>query len=167
VALSADGSFALMTGTRVTMLWNVRKPEASVTVSIPDGLTATALAPTRRRIALAGPGSPLAVWDGAGTVARMTVPGANVSALAFSPVGAVLAIADDGVVGLWDARTRELLQQVMVSRERVAGLTFSPDGRRLFVAAGRAVDVFPCAVCGDARRLLATARGRRAAPGSP
>jgi WD40 repeat protein len=167
VALSADGSFALMTGTRVTMLWNVRKPEASVTVSIPDGLTATALAPTRRRIALAGPGSPLAVWDGAGTVARMTVPGANVSALAFSPDGAVLAIADDGVVGLWDARTRELLQQVMVSRERVAGLTFSPDGRRLFVAAGRAVDVFPCAVCGDARRLLATARGRRAAPGSP
>lgn len=61
----------------------------------------------------------------------------DVSAVAFSPDGAMLATAgDDGTIRFWEISSRRLLRSWEGNAERVLSLSFSPDGTAL--ASGRA-----------------------------
>ena len=62
-------------------------------------------------------------------------PARDVSALAFSPDGAMLATAGaDGTIRFWEISSRRLLRSWEGKAERVLSLSFSPDGT--FLASG-------------------------------
>ena len=86
----------------------------------------------------------LALWDFAGTCVRGYPRAGSMgkSGAAFSPDGKILALDGEGVtIALFDAVTREFLAQ-LTHTDRVFGLTFSPDGRRLATSAGRTVRIW-------------------------
>jgi WD40 repeat protein len=52
--------------------------------------------------------------------------------VAFSPTGECFASSSlDGIVKIWDARTGQLVHTLKAHNDRVFGLVFSPDGKRL------------------------------------
>jgi WD40 repeat protein len=56
----------------------------------------------------------------------------TVRALAFSPTGLVLASGnDEGKVSLWNCATREKIQTIQSSGQKILSLAFSPDGKKL------------------------------------
>jgi len=76
----------------------------------------------------------IVLWDTAsGRLVRM-ISGLrdNVSALAFSPDGSLLASAGDGkLIALWDVATGRLLRPLEGHRKTVNTIAFSPDGNTL------------------------------------
>ena len=60
-----------------------------------------------------------------------------VTSLAYSPDGSILAVAGFHEVLLWKSDGSELLGRLVGVSERVQSLRFSPDGKRIAVAAGR------------------------------
>ena len=86
----------------------------------------------------------LALWDFAGTCIR-GYPQAAVRGehwAAFSPDGMFLAMhGASSKITLWDAIAREPFDE-LEHTDRIMGLTFSPDGRRLATSAGRTVRIW-------------------------
>jgi len=63
---------------------------------------------------------------------RLTVPGAGVRALAFSPSGAhVAAAGSGGAVGIWTSDGKPLHASPLPGLEGIGALAFSPDSERL------------------------------------
>ena len=60
-----------------------------------------------------------------------------VPALAFSPDGALLAVAGFHEVLLWKSDGTELVGRLVGLSQRIESLSFSPDGKKLAVSAGR------------------------------
>jgi WD40 repeat protein len=78
-----------------------------------------------------------------------------VPALAFSPDGAVLAVAGFHEVLLWKADGSELVGRLVGLSERVESLAFSPDGKKLAVTGGRPSRMGEVQVWDVAKRKLA------------
>jgi WD40 repeat protein len=100
-----------------------------------SNIRAVAVAPDHALVATAGFGDPeIHLWDAATGAARGIVPGAvrGVNALAFSPDGAMLAIAgEEGTAIFWDVARRRVVGAVASPRGSLQAAAFSGDGRIL------------------------------------
>jgi WD40 repeat protein/serine/threonine protein kinase len=151
--------------TRVTVRDTATAAEVNVLRTGGSGVTALALSPDGRRVAFGSfaknagkdrtpPAAQLQVADVAGTAAPVPIvlpPGECAGRLTFSPDGRLLAgftstltvndqgdvaLSPRGALRLWDAASGQEISAIEGSvPDRVACLTFSPDGRRLAAAA--------------------------------
>ena len=100
-----------------------------------------ALSPDGRRAVSAG-GGPLRIWDTAtgepiGTLrnARKLAVQSGDSTLAWSTDSNAIAVGTvDGLVMLWDARTRDMLWQIRTGKDEVTALGFDRKGSRIATA---------------------------------
>lgn len=94
------------------------------------------------------PAAPLASFAGAASypdppaVYPRPVP---ITAIAFSPDGQELAASGFGEITIWNPTDGKLLHRIKGLPERIWGLSYSPDGKRIAVAAGEP------GVCGELR----------------
>ena len=77
-----------------------------------------------------------------------------IPALAFSPDGALLAVAGFHEVLLWKADGSELVGRLVGLSERVESLAFSPDGNELAVTGGLPAPMGEVQVWDVAKRKL-------------
>jgi WD40 repeat protein len=138
VELSRDGTrlLALRTTRNEGDIWDVDARRRLSALPDMGGkiLTAVALAPDGRSIAIVTSDGPVEVWALAPPRRRFTLPhGAVVFAVAFSPkAGRIATVGDDGLVKLWDADSgRRFLPETKMHHEDVSALAFSADGARL------------------------------------
>ena len=97
---------------------------------IEDGAKYDGPSPTASLTSIAGDREPAAPPE----VYRQPIP---ITALAFSPDASILAASGYHEVTLWDPATGHLVGRIPRMAERVFSLDFSPDGKRLAVAAGQ------------------------------
>ncbi len=96
-----------------------------------------ALSGDGRRLALAGRGPEIALWDVASMKPLPSLRGhvRDVTALAFAPDGATLASASaDGTVRIWNPETGTPRAQLTGHTDAVRAVAFSPDGTLLATA---------------------------------
>jgi WD40 repeat protein len=78
-----------------------------------------------------------------------------IPALAYSPDGALMAVAGFHEVLLWKADGSELVARLVGLSERIESLAFSPDGKKLAVTGGRPARMGEVQVWDVAKRKLA------------
>jgi WD40 repeat protein/beta-lactamase regulating signal transducer with metallopeptidase domain len=143
VAVSPDGA-VLATGHSAgdIVLWDSRDGrEVAVLKGHRDAIKAIAFAPDGRSLATLDAGRAVKLWS---LEVRRVTPAATLRldpqiclvALAYSPDGATLAVADGpanaaGGVALWDLATRRLRAALEGHERGVAAVAFSPDGATL------------------------------------
>ena len=108
-----------------------------------------ALSAGARRLAYVGPDSSLLVWDvaareplvGAQLLAGRPEEAGNVTAVAYSGDGSLLAVGhDDGACLIYrDDKYRKPRAAIRFDSERVSSLCFAPDGKSLFLASAAGV----------------------------
>jgi WD40 repeat protein len=139
LAFSRDGSSLVMVDSvGAVRLWEVATGRERIE-SRSDGhgsnLRAVAVLPDPTLVATAGFGDPeIRLWDAASGARLGIVPGRvrGVNALAFSPDGVMLAIADEeGTALLWDVAGRRVAGAVAAPRGSLQTVAFSGDGRTL------------------------------------
>ena len=115
------------------MLWRASADaDAPQALLQPAGVNVAVVSRDGRAIATGGPGS-VRLWDARGKlVGELARAGMQVSALAFAPHGATLAVgADDGSVRLWETMHRKGETLLGAHADSVTRVAFSADGRRL------------------------------------
>jgi WD40 repeat protein/tRNA A-37 threonylcarbamoyl transferase component Bud32 len=133
LAFAADGRLlAAGDGDGLVRVWAL--PEGKPLASFPAGRTAVhclAFDPDGRRLVVGRAGGALAVWDWRGGH-FLTCSGAqyDVSAVAFSPDGTLLASGGRGPALLWDAASGHLLLRIGFG-DYVSAAAFSRDGNRV------------------------------------
>jgi WD40 repeat protein len=134
VAVSPDGTL-LATGSRDETV-QVRNLKSSAAMHVlrsgTGAVTSIAFAPNGQTLA-AGTMSGVLLWNArSGTLSRRVQSGNAVSAIAFSPDGALLASSGyDRIVRLWNARSGQLVRSLPRAQLSITSLVFSPDSRIL------------------------------------
>jgi WD40 repeat protein/tetratricopeptide (TPR) repeat protein len=137
VAFSPDGRLLLTRSHDATArLWDAGTGEPLTDFLRHSGLPATAFSPDGLRLATAGNlEDQVRIWDaqtGQPLVGATLSQGSQVTALAFSPDGAVLGVGcRDGSARLWNVATARPLGPPMVQRSRIVAVTFTHDGSGL------------------------------------
>ena len=126
--------------------------------SAPPLLTALAISPDGKTIAVSGYHEVLLV-DGEGALkARLPGLSMRIHGLAFSPGGATLAAvggdpAERGELQIWDVAARKLRHSVVASNDTFFGVSFSPDGTKIaFAGADKSVRIYDAASGKEIRR---------------
>jgi WD40 repeat protein len=115
-------------------VWDMTTRQEVLSLPWPGGLSSLAYSPDGRRLAGAGAGRLVRVWDASTGHEDLTLRGHEgfVHRLAFSPDGRWLASCSwDGTVRIWDMGTGEEIHVLKGHVHAVASVTFSPDGKRL------------------------------------
>lgn len=138
-SLSPDGRLAaLAIGNRLE-IWDLESGRRVSSYEGPPGgqLTEVCFSPDGKRVAAAGGEHPAVVWDVADQQVAGTLQheGSTASTVSWSSAGEFLATSGGGRVDLWNARTLEFVRDYQVGDRAANQLAFSPDGRRLAVAA--------------------------------
>ncbi|WP_020469922.1 WD40 repeat domain-containing protein [Zavarzinella formosa] len=134
IAFAADGKTAVQTSINGIALWDTATGRKLQTHPATDHLTAVALSPDGKTIAIGGREQNIRLMDAAtGKILNPTAGhNAPVCAIAFSPDGRTLASAgEDRTIRMWDTRTSRELFQVSGHDSGATRLFFTPDGRFL------------------------------------
>ncbi len=145
LAFSAD-SYWLASGgdDRTVRIWNVKTGQPFKIFSDPDKRTIAQVALSRDGTRLASTtGNTINIWDvQAGRVMHAVRHGDDVTDLAFSPDGGLLASGgDDNAVRVWNTGTGQL-DHDLPHEQPVTAVAFSPDGRWLVSAAGKEIKMW-------------------------
>ena len=132
-AFSSDSQWlaSFTKGTSLT-IWSTASWTVARTWTLPGSGQALAFAPEGSRLAVASIGE-AAIWD-AGSGRKLTTfptPGSTeMAAIAWSPNGRrVAALADDGVLRVWNAADGSLLASIYLLESSAGWLLVTPDGR--------------------------------------
>jgi RNA polymerase sigma factor (sigma-70 family) len=135
----------------------------------PGGALALALAPDGKSLATAGGDGTVRFWDPASgkELRRLVETGGRPVAVAFSPDGALLGVATDGVaptIGLWDLDTEKERLRIRPPGQFVNPLpfAFAPDGKTLVSSTGNQAPDHPLCVWD-----VSTGKELRRLPGHP
>jgi WD40 repeat protein len=143
VAFSPDGKILAAGGSDAAVwIWDVEKgKEVRHWEAHPGGVQALGFSPDGQTLATGGRDKLVRVWDLSGKEAAVLAGVRHaIRSLTFSPDGKVLVAGETGehLFHVWELATRQEVRppQRYGSREgrAVAGLAFSPDGRRLATA---------------------------------
>lgn len=142
LAFSHDGKWLASSSWRESFairIWDVAsRAEMRKISGGPDALSVV-FAPDDKRIAAAGPGKDVFVWDSTSgeLVAQLSGHDGPVLDVAFSPDGRLIATGcADGTVRLFDGTTYALLKAIPIPSGPVTGVAFSSDGQLLATSAG-------------------------------
>jgi WD40 repeat protein len=147
VVFHPDGRTLATSGDVTVRLWDLATRQPSTVLTAED-MTATALSPDGRTMAVAGLHHPMSVWTiETGQITTLTGSAGQIRSLAFSPDGRTLASSEDHpqsersaftgkTVRLWDPVTGQ--HTVALSRPVGYGhaLAFHPNGQTLASSAG-------------------------------
>ncbi len=101
-----------------------------------------AWSPAGTRVATAGPGHTVRIWDAANGHVLLTLNGhtENVESVAWSPVGDRLASSDFGsAIRIWNSTTGDVIRTIDSGIQEPLSIAWSPDGSK--IAAGSVNDV--------------------------
>src|SRR5262249_17657957 len=142
VVFTHDGKTLISGGwDRTIRTWDVATGKEILRITGHEyGVTSVALSPDGRLIASRSEDSPICLWDFA-TGKQVGPPLMNertvrtILSVAFSPDGRLLASGSGlGEVRIWDVATRKQVRQFSSSNNKIGGVVFSPDGKRVLAA---------------------------------
>jgi WD40 repeat protein len=142
LGFTPDGKTVAAATPDAVMLWDVAtgEPKAGPIKHV-GAMDARSFSGDSRIVALKLPDHSVLLWDIVGKKATGTLSGhkAALTDLAFSSDGKILASGSaDGTIIFWDIATQRPLKAATVEQKaRVKHLTFSPDGKRLALAASQ------------------------------
>ena len=150
LAFSRDGKYLLSgSGDRTARLWDVQTGETiRVLAGHTDQIYAVGVsAPGENgeiRLVTGSDDHTLRLWDGAGNLIKVLEGhGDAVFAAAFTPDGRYLVSGSfDKTIRLWDARDGQFIKVLAEQDKRVAGLSISPDGKKVLVGNAAAYGPF-------------------------
>jgi WD40 repeat protein len=144
LAISPDGRTVATGSWRgIAWLWELKTGKARLGLRSDDpaGVTSVAFSPDGQRLACGHIRPHITVWNAATgrLLRRIPARGGQISALAFSLDGKVLAAAESqsGTIGLWESATGNLLRRLWTGFHKVEAIAFSPDGKWLASAGSR------------------------------
>jgi len=149
VALTKNGKTLFSAGDdRQMLIWDARESQLKKRI---DGharqIPALELSPNENVIATGSRDHSIKLWNKDGKL-RDTLIGhtADVVALGFSRDGSKLASAGwDNTARIWDVRTGKATRIIAGEANRVSGVAFSEDGKRLAVSGGAQLGLFEVA----------------------
>jgi uncharacterized cupin superfamily protein len=124
---------------RQLTVWDGTTGEARFTREVEEGISCLAATPDGRAVAVGvsdlgkGTHNKVVFFDAAtgDRLFALPIQKKAVMALAFSPDGRYLAAGFNGLVQVWDVRSRELVRTIAGFERVTVRLVFSADGRRL------------------------------------
>jgi tetratricopeptide (TPR) repeat protein len=145
MAFSADGQTLAFAGHRgdgqikIIERWDIKsRTSISTPIRLTEPVSHLALSPDGKRLALAGEGTSLTLWDFASAPFSQTLPGhqSNIEHVVFSANdhNILASSAQDGTIILWDLSADSLILQQHTAN--ITDLAFSPDGDVL-ISAGK------------------------------
>ncbi len=142
VAFVPDGTLVSKSNGGGVKLWNVTT-RSEISSFDTDAAGSVAVSPDGASLASRHPhGYGFKLWNIAtgmetGTYQHMRdYPWAT---FAFSPDGAILAVADNGLIEIWNVSTKDYLATISAGPGSAGRLIFSPDGKQLIATANKAI----------------------------
>ena len=145
VAFSPDGQLVAVGQSGQILLFDTKGRELRRLKGHTDRVSSVAFSADGKRIASASPDNTVTLWNLSGEVLRRfgigqsgnpPLAGKN-PAVAFSPVGNVLALTYGNVTLLWDPATGKLLHQLDIGNAGIESQSaFSPNGKLLASSSG-------------------------------
>ena len=132
IAISSDGDFLVEAAAQGVLLTDLLKGTANVIVPATGPISALALSPDGKSLAV-GSDNEIELWKVGDKAPATTInAGQKITAVAIDAAGRLVAAArEDRSIGVWDLKTGALQLELRKHEQVVNALAFSPDGRML------------------------------------